>query len=104
MAISTYVGDTRRPWKFTLKYADGTVPPLAGATNSNFVIRITAGGTTVTGGGNWTVLDATNGIVAYQPLPGEVATATTNGQTQITFVSNGNDTFPPDGLTITTKL
>ena len=105
MAISTYVGDTGRPWKYTLKYADGSNPNLTGLQPSAFTVRMLPnGGSAFTAAGACYVIDDANGIVAFQPATSDVATAGSYTLQITVALSGGPQTFPTDTVTIGSKI
>ena len=104
MPISTYVGDTGTPFKFTLSLIDGTHPNLTGFTGASFVLDLYNGTTTIhCTSGTWTVIDGPNAIVEYQPTGNDLAQV---GVWQVylsVIFANGPKTWTPDTITILAK-
>lgn len=106
MPLTTFVGDTGTPLIFTLQAPDrfGVVRPInvSGFTNSNFSLHLREGSTTIICAGNWTVIDGPNGVVSYQPLASELATAGSCTMYLAVILPSGPKTMQTDTLTINT--
>jgi hypothetical protein len=98
-------GDTLPALRRTLKYSNGQVQPLAGATVT-FIMYPSDGGRPAAGAspitGDVDIIDANAGVVEFVPITETATAGIYLGELRVVTVDSRRVTFPNDGyITIT---